>query len=225
MIKRLVHFVFDHPLLKVASLIIAVLMWYGVSHDPVAEISVRIPVEFSNPPKELEYNSDVLPQAQIRLRGPARELRDLHLEGVRALIDLQGAAPGERTYDLTANEVQVPHDLEVMQVTPGRLHLMFDTRSSRAIAVRPRVVGAPPPGYRIVSVVADPAEVAITGPTRHVRAAESAVTDPVDVTAVEGRMSFESTPYVADPTVHVVSPGPVRVVVTTERTSSKTGTP
>ncbi len=67
------------------------------------------------------------PQAQIRLRGPARVLRDLAPESVHAVIDLHGATPGEHTYDLTTDQIRVPHDVEVMQVTPSRLRLVFDT--------------------------------------------------------------------------------------------------
>ena len=149
MISRFRHLVFDHLGLKLTSFVIAVLMWYGVARDPVSEVSFRIPVEFSRPPEGLDYISDVVPQAQIRLRGPARLLRDLTPERVHATVDLRGAIPGEHTYDLSPDQIQVPHDVEVMQVTPSRLRLVFDRHETRQVAVKPRVVGALPPGYRI----------------------------------------------------------------------------
>ena len=108
MISRLRHLIFDNALLKMTSLIIAILMWYGVAHEPVAEISVRVPIEFSEPPKNLDFASDVAPQAQVWLRGPARLLRDLQAESVHVVIDLRGATTGEHTYDLTAEQVHVP---------------------------------------------------------------------------------------------------------------------
>ena len=43
MISRLRHLLFDHLGLKLISLIIAFLMWYGVAHDPVAEVSLSRP--------------------------------------------------------------------------------------------------------------------------------------------------------------------------------------
>ena len=92
-ITRLRHLIFDHALLKLTSLIIAILMWYGVAHDPVAEVSLRVPIEFSRPPKGLDYTSDVIPQAQLRLRGPARVLRDLPVESVHAVDRPAGCDP------------------------------------------------------------------------------------------------------------------------------------
>ena len=225
MIRRLRHLLFDNSLLKLAALIVAILMWYGVARDPVSELSVSVPVEFSRAPKDLDYTSDVLPQAQIRLRGPARVLRDLPQESVHAVIDLQAAVLGEHTYDLPTGQIRVPHDIEVMQVNPTRLRLVFDNRAVRQVAVKPRVVGTLPPGYRIQSVIAVPAMLTITGPARHVNAVENAVTDTVDATGVAGQASFESMAYLPDPLVHISGSGPIHVIVTTQKTSSKAGVP
>lgn len=225
MISHLRHLIFDHAALKLLSLIIAILMWYGVARDPVSEVSVRVPVEFSRPPKGLDYSSDVAPQAQIRLRGPARVLRELPQENVRATIDLQGATPGEHTYVLTTDQIRVPHDIEVVQVTPARLRMVFDKRETRQIVVKPRIVGTLPPGYRVESVSADPPMLTITGPARRVNAVESAATDTVDVTGVAGQASFETMAYLPDPLVHISTSGPIHVIVRTQKTSSKAGVP
>jgi hypothetical protein len=225
MISKIRHFVFDHFILKLTSLVIAILMWYGVARDPVSEVAFRIPVEFSRPPAGLDYSSDVLPQAQIRLRGPARVLRDLTPERIHATIDLRGATPGEHTYDLGSDQIQVPHDVEVMQVTPTRLRLVFDQRETRQIAIKPRIVGTLAPGYRIESAVADPATLTITGPARHVDAVDYALTDAVDATGVAGQFSFETMAYLPDPLVHITGSGLVHVTVRTQKSSSKAGVP
>jgi len=225
MIGRIRHFLFDNLSLKLASLVIALLMWYGVARDPGAEISLQIPVEFIRPPKELDYISDMIPQVQIRLRGPARLLRDLPRGNVRVVIDLKGAVPGEHTYDITPDEIKVPHGVEVMQVTPSRLRLLFDEHQTRQVAVKPRVVGTLPPGYRLESVTANPAMLTITGPARHVNAIEYALTDAVDATGVAGQASFETMAYLPDPLVHLSSSDPIHVVVITRKKSSKAGVP
>jgi len=225
MISGIRHFIFDHFVLKLTSLVIAVLMWYGVARDPVSEVSFRIPVEFSRPPQGLDYTSDVVPQAQIRLRGPARLLRDLTPERIHATIDLRGAIPGEHTYDLSTDQIQVPHDIEVMQVTPSRLRLVFDQHETRQIAVKPRVVGTLPPGYRIQSVTADPATLTITGPAHHVDSVDFALTDAVDATGVAAQSSFETMAYLPDPLVHITGSGLIHVIVTTQKISSKAGVP
>jgi YbbR domain-containing protein len=196
-----------------------------VAHDPVAELSTRVPIEFTRPPKGLDYTSDVIPEAVLRLRGPARVLRDLPVESVHAMIDLRDAVPGEHTYDLTTAQIQVPHEVEVVQVTPSRLRMVFDTRATRQIAVKPRMVGTLPAGYRIESVTIDPALLTISGPAKHVNAVENAVTDTVDVTGVAGQASFETMAYLPDPLVHISGSAPIHVIVKTQKTSSKAGVP
>ena len=142
-------------------------------------------------------------------------LRDLAPESVHAIIDLSDAKPGEHTYDLTTDQIQVPHDLEILQVTPSRLRLVFDQHETRQVAVKARVVGALPPGYRIASIIANPATLTITGPARHVNAIENALTDTVDATGVAGQASFETMAYLPDPLVHITGSGLIHVIVIT----------
>jgi YbbR domain-containing protein len=225
-IGRLRHLLVDNFLLKLASLAIAVLMWYGVAHEPVTEIAVRVPIEYAHSPKNLDYSSDaIIPQAQVRLRGPARVLRELPPEDVHVTLNLKSATAGEHTYDLSADQVQAPRDVQVLQVTPSRLHLVFERSESRQVAVKPRIVGTLPPGYRVVSATADPAMVNITGPERHVAAVDSVLTDAVDVTGTAGMAVFDSRAYSSDPLVHLSGSGAIHVVVQTAKSSSKNGAP
>lgn len=225
MISRLRHLIFDHLVLKVTALVIALLMWYGVTHEPVAEISVRLPIEFSNPPANLDYTADVLPQARIRLRGPARVLRQLPEQSMHIVVDLSGATPGEHTYDLEPGQVHVPHNIQVMEIVPTRLHLVFDLSETRQVPIKPRLVGQLPPGYQVASVVADPSTLTITGPKRRVDAIQHALTDAVDVTGVAGEAEFDSRAYLADPLVHLKSSNIVHVKVKTQRAKPHSGAP
>jgi hypothetical protein len=65
----------------------------------------------------------------------------------------------------------------------------------------------------------------ITGPARHVNAIERAVTDAVDVTGIAGQASIQTMAYLPDPLVHISGSGPVRVIVITQKSSSKAGVP
>ncbi|MGC2209161.1 MAG: CdaR family protein [Candidatus Korobacteraceae bacterium] len=223
MISRLRHLIFDNALLKITSLIIAILMWYGVAHEPVAEISVRVPIEFSEPPKTLDFASDVAPQAQVWLRGPARVLRDLQAESVHVVIDLSGATTGEHTYDITAEQVHVPQNVDVLQITPSRLRLDFDTPETRQVAVKPRIVGTLPPGYGIELITVIPSTVNLTGPSRHVDAIDSALTDPVDITGIAGQSTVDTRAYLPDPLVHISGSNAVQVTIVSAKSISKAG--
>jgi YbbR domain-containing protein len=199
--------------LKLISLVLAVGLWLAVARDPLAEVAVDVAIEFHNIPQNLEISSENIPKAQIRLRGPERVVHRLRPSDVYAEIELSGVKPGERTFDLAAQQIHHPSELEVVQVVPSQFHLTFDTRLTRQVPVQPRIARTFAPGYAMERVEVDPPAITITGPKKHVEAVESAITDPLDVSGAINRATFVRHAYVSDPLVQVASPDPVRVTV------------
>ncbi len=207
--------------LKLISVLLAIGLWLVVARDPIAEVELKIPIEFHNLPDALEIDSATFTEAQVRVRGPERLIHRLRPGDVRAEINLAGARTGERTFDLTAQQVRVPQDLDVVQIIPSQFQLSFDTRMTRTVEVRPRVTGTFASGMRIGRIAADPANILITGPRKRVEAVEAATTDPVDATGTMSRASFVTQAYVPDPLIQVVHPTPVRVTVIMEPAEEK----
>ena len=205
--------------LKLLSLALAVALWLAVTRDPVAEVAVEVPIEFHNIPQNLEISSENVPRAQIWVRGPQRVVRRLQSADVYAEIELGNMRPGERTFDLTAEQVRRPKELEVVQIVPSQFHLAFDARLIRQVPVKPRVFGSFAPGYQIASIVAEPSTVTVGGPQKRVEAVEAAITDSVDASGTMDRATFVRHAYVSDPLVQVMNPNPVRVTVIMEKTS------
>lgn len=211
------RYLFAHFGYKVISLALALGLWWAVSHDPVAEVEVNVPIEFHRIPANLEISSMSIPEAQVRVRGPERVIHELRTQEVHVELDLAGVRAGERTFDLTGQQVHLPRELEVTQIVPGQVRLSFDVSLTRQVDVRPRVIGTFAAGYRIAQVLTDPANVSISGPTQHVQAVESVTTDPVDATGAMGHETFTTNAFVPDPLVQVVRPTPVRVTVVMEK--------
>ena len=205
--------------LKLFALILAVGLWLAVARDPISEVAVNVPIEFQNIPENLEINSENVPSAQVRVRGPARLVRQLRVNDVHVQVDLADARPGERTFDLSARQIREPRDLEVVQVVPSQFHISFDTRSSREVEVRPRVTGNFASGLRIAKVVAEPKVITITGPSTRVEKVDAASTDPIDASGVISSQTFSTNIYVADPLIQVAHPAPIHVTVIMEKVS------
>jgi YbbR domain-containing protein len=200
--------------LKVLSLLLALGLWWAIlPENQPAEVAVRVPIEFQRVPENLEISSATIPEAQVRVRGPERLIRVLRSTDVRAEIDLADAKPGERTFDLSGDQIRPPRELTVVQVLPGQVHLTFDTRLTREVEVHARVNGNFVAGEQIAQVLVDPARITITGPRHHVEAVDSATTDPVDASGTLSQATFVTNSYVADPLVQVVQPVPIHVTV------------
>jgi hypothetical protein len=192
--------------IKLLSLALAVGFWLAVTRDPMTEVAVDVPIEFRNIPENLEIDSESIPRA------------DVYVE-----VELSGMRPGERTFDLTTQQVHQPRELEVVQVIPNQFHVSFDNRLTRQIPVRPRAFGHFATGYAIGSVAAEPSTITVSGPRKRVEAVEAATTDPVDASGTMDRATFVRHAYVSDPLVQVMNPNPVRVTVIMEKVPDGSG--
>ncbi len=223
MLKPLLNFLRKYVLnnlpFKLVSLAIAVMLWLAVGRDSSIEIPMTVPLEFQHAPGNLEVTSDYPFQAQVTLRGPEHLMQELRPSQVHVMLDLEGAEPGEQTFDLSASQVHVPHNVKVVQVIPAQFHISFDYRATRTVPVQPRVTGTLLSGLEMKPPVVDPSLVTIVGPKRRVDTITGAMTDPVDATGVVGTATFVTHAYVSDPLVRVQAPRSIHVTVTTEKVS------
>ena len=224
MIGFLKRYVLHNFGLKLLSLLLATGLWFMISPDEQpAEVAVRAPIVFQNVPTLLEISSETIPEAQIRVRGPERVIRQLRPNDVHADIELADAKPGERTFDLTSQQIRHPRELSVVQVVPSQVHLAFDTRLMREVPIHPRVTGNFLAGEQVTRVDVDPPQITITGPRHHVERVESATTDPVDASGTSGRATFTTNVYVSDPLVQVVQPTSIHLTVIVEKVGEGIG--
>jgi YbbR domain-containing protein len=214
--KRLVGHNF---LLKMLSLLLAAGLWFLIRPDEQpAEVALRAPIVFQHMPSRLEISTENIPDAQIRVRGPERVIRQLQASEVHAEIDLSDVKAEERTFGLTSQQVRHPSDVQVVQVLPSELRLSFDTKLSREVGVHPRLTPIPAEGD--VKVETDPPRITITGPSHHVERVDAATTDPIDISHIRGAATFTTNVYVPDPLVQVIKTTSIRVTVTPLKTAS-----
>lgn len=223
MIGFLKRYVLHNLGLKLLSLALAAGIWFLISpQEQPAEVALRAPVVFDHVPPHLEISNESIPEAQVRVRGPERVIRQLQPSEVHAEIDLSDVKSGERTFDLTSEQVRHPSDVRVVQVLPSQLHLNFDTRLTRDVEIHPRVTGIFGDGQQIVKVESDPSRITITGPRLHVEKIDAATTDPIDATGTRGSAVFTTNVYVSDPLVQIVQNGSVRVTVVVQTVGAST---
>ncbi len=223
MIALFKRYVVHNFSLKFLSLLLATGLWFMIARDEQpAEVAIRAPIVFQHVPESLEISTESIPEAQIRVRGPERTIRQLKINEVQAEIDLTGVKSGERTFDLTSQQVRHPRDIEIKQVVPSQLHLAFDTRLTREVPVNPRVTGIFATGEQIVKVDTDPPRITITGPRHHVEKIDAATTDPIDATGTLGSAVFTTNVYVPDPLVQVEQATSIRVRVVVQKVGTAT---
>jgi len=203
-----------HIGLKVMSIALAALLWLIVAGEQIVERALRIPLEFTNMPPQLEPVGDPLDVVDVRVRGSSGRLSRIAAGEVVAVVDLQGARPGQRLFHVAGSDVRAPFGVEVVQVAPSSLYMTFEPSATKSVPVMPEVEGEPAAGFEVATRAAEPATVEVVGPQSAVAAMTTAITEPVSVAGASAPVVEMVSVGVSDPTVRLKSVEPVRVTVT-----------
>jgi YbbR domain-containing protein len=206
---------FQNLALKVVSVVLAALLWLIVSGEQTVERVLRIPLEYTNIPEQLELVGDTPTVVDVRLRGSSGTLGRLSSGELAAVLDVRSPRPGQRLYHLTGSDVRAPFGVDVVQVTPSSIALFFERSSAKTVPVLPVLEGQPAQGYMVDKVTADPSKVDIIGPASSLKLLSSAVTEAVSVEGAVKDVVETVTVGPADPAVRLRGPETTaRVTVT-----------
>jgi len=197
---------FQNLALKIVSVILAALLWLIVSGEQTVERVLRIPLEYTNIPAQLELVGDPLTVVDVRVRGSSGTLGRLSAGELAAVLDVRTPRPGQRLYHLTGVDVRAPFGVDVVQVTPSSIALFFERSSTKSVPVLPVLEGQPAEGFMVDKVTADPATVDIVGPASSLKSLASAVTEAVSVEGATKAVIETVTVGPADPSVRLRGP-------------------
>jgi YbbR domain-containing protein len=172
---------FRHFGLKVWSVVLAVLLWLAVSGDEIVERGLRVPLELQQFPAGLELQGDAPSLVDVRVRGESSTLGRMAAGDIVAVLDLKTARPGQRLYQITPEQVRTPFGVEVVQVTPPSLALVFEHSATRQLPIVPAIEGDPAAGFIVGKPIVNPKTVEVVGPESAVERATEALTEPISV--------------------------------------------
>ncbi len=197
--------------LRLASLALAVGLWFVIAGRKTAERGLPVPVELRNVPRELELTGDAVNTVDVRVRASPGLIDSLDPTKVLATIDLAGTQEGEKIVQLTPERIQVPFGFRVVKITPSLLTLNLESTRRKVVPVRPRVIGRPANGFEVSSVTSDPPQVKVAGPRSRVQEIESAFTEPVSVEGADRTVQEAVSVGLEDPLLRLEGGSQVRV--------------
>jgi YbbR domain-containing protein len=204
---------FKHIGLKVVSIALAALLWLVVSGEQIVERALRIPLEFTNMPAQLELVGEPPNVVDVRVRGSSGALSRIAAGELVAVLDLQSARAGQRLFHVSGSDVRAPFGVEVVQVAPANVYMTFEKSATKVVPIVPEVEGEPAAGFEVGTVTAEPPTVEVIGPTSAVAAMTAAITEPISAADASGPITESVTVGVSDPSVRLKEPRPVRVTV------------
>lgn len=204
---------FRNPGLKLMAILLAVALWFTVAGQQNVERTITVPLDFRNPPADLEILGDKQDTVEVRVVGSSTVLSRLDPGEVVAVVDLTGARPGSRLFHLRTEEVRVPYGVTVLQVTPATIGLEFEKSARRRVPVVPAVEGEPAPGFVTGTITSDPASIEVIGPESHLKSLTAATTEPISIAGQRASVTDTVTIGVPDSAVRLVAPASARVVI------------
>lgn len=204
---------------KLLSLAIAVALWISIAREPEVATSVPVPVEFKNPPNNLDVEGNLPDRVRIEVRGPSGRLTRDDLSSVAVVLDLSDAEPGERTYSIRGRDLNLPSGVTFDKAAPSQITLRFEQLLVKEEPVQPVYMGLRA-GYRVASARFTPSTVRIRGSENRVRPIQEIKTDPINLTGVTGEKIFHTHLNIGDPQVRLIgAPSDITIQVKLEKTT------
>jgi YbbR domain-containing protein len=203
--------------LKLFSLFLATILWIFIVGERRSEITLSVPLELTEVPKNLVILSRVPEMALVRLSGPRTLLSGINPQQLSVALNLGGFQPGVYTFENLASRVKLPKRIEVTYISPSAVTLEIDTKAARRVPVRPRIKGKPASGFEVESVRADPAEVEVEGGANLVASLQEIPTEVVDITGLQSSIRRPVELALPNPTLRRLSKSPEYVEVEIRR--------
>lgn len=204
---------FSHMAQKVWSIVLAIMLWMVVAGEETVERGLRVPLELQQFPSGLELQSDAPSLVDVRVRGASGTLSRMGPGDIIAVLDLHGARAGRRLYQITPEQVRAPFGVQIVQVTPPSLALVFENSVTRQLPVSAEVEGSPAPGFVVGKITVDPRMVDVIGPETAVQHATEALTEAINVGNAERDVTGSLNVGFSDPSLRLKSPRLVTVTV------------
>jgi YbbR domain-containing protein len=189
--SRVNKFITTNPWLKLASLILAIAMWFFVVSKGRSIIIMDVPIGFKNIPGNLEV-VDVPKVITISIEGQERLLKNLREEDVNVVIDLSNVKEGKAFFPLTSDNIALPKTFTVTRISPQGVKLLIEEKIKKRVPVRPIIIGSPAEGFLIKGIEVVPKKIEIEGPKSIIIKVHSVKTEAIDITGI-----IENLQYIA----------------------------
>ena len=183
--------------LKAASLIFAIALWFFVMLGGRSQITLDIPLIFTNLPPEfvaVEHAESI----SVSIEGQQRVIQNLRQNEIQAVIDISDIKTGKSFFTLSKENIKLPKSLIVTAFDPETVSLKVETQLKKTVKVKPAVVGLPEKGFAIVDINVEPAKLDIEGPKSIVRKIYSVKTEPMDINGINSDLTYKANLDISD---------------------------
>jgi len=197
--------------LKLASLLIAFILWLLVTGGGASMIEFSIPLQLNGLSSDLAIAGDLEDRVDVRLRAADTILQQLTAGQIDATINLSGMQEGEHIIPISFDKIRVPFGVEVVKVNPSRIALNIQKRIEKKVPIKPILRGRLAEGYEQVGVNIEPSFAIISGAESDIKSVNSASTEAIFLADRNRSFTASANVMVDNPNITIKNPSIVLV--------------
>lgn len=168
--------------IKIISILSAIMLYmFANSQTNSSVISLVVPIEVLNVPKEKVILLPDIRQAQVSFKGPSFLVREVAMSAPAFRVSLPAEPKNREVINLSDQRLAVPPGVEIVSIEPPELELFLDNLITKNVAVQIPIIGKLNSDYKLISITPEPKNLNITGSQTEIRATKSIQTLPLDL--------------------------------------------
>jgi len=179
---------FKRHLLKMLSVVFAMILWFYVLNSESLVIERKIPVEFLLPPDRAMAN-EVSRDLMVKLKGPRVLLRNIFAEGTKVTVDVTKVIVEDNTpvtFIVKNADIPLPFGVELISHSPRQFEISLQRKVVRRVGVKIMTIGKLEEDLKIIYQKIVPRFLTVEGPEELTRELPHLSTAPVDLTNLKG---------------------------------------
>ncbi|WP_052464907.1 CdaR family protein [Geoalkalibacter subterraneus] len=184
----MLKFLTENWILKIVSLVFALVLWFFVIGERRVEVGYTVPLELVNVPEGLMVANEVPNLVDIRLNGPRTLLMNLSPADISISVDLTDLKPGLTSFKRLEERLNIPSGLKVTRLSPSFVDVKLERIRGKKVPVEVVLRGEPAEGYTLAGYDIVPQKVVIEGAESEIKDVSQVLTEPVDIEGI--RESF-----------------------------------
>jgi hypothetical protein len=167
--------------LKLFALGLGTLIWFLVVGADQMDMTLTVPVEVLNLPKNLVISGPPQKEVQVTLRGPRSIMQEMRSRSLSLPLDLAKAKPETLIISADSLALPLPSGIAVVRMQPASLTLCIDQFAQKHLPVTAETEGKPAPGYILKELSLSPDRILVSGPKKLLEGQQNLKTHPVNL--------------------------------------------
>jgi YbbR domain-containing protein len=165
-----------------ASIALALFFWSTliISQSEMLEKIITVPVGYSASPADLILVGDKQKEVRLHLAGPKSDFDSINPAQLSVKIDLSKTVKGKQTFPITAENIELPGDVKLLDVIPSSVELTLAELEEREVSIKPQLVGKLPGRMKILEIEVIPRHLKVLSPVDEKKNKEfNVITTPI----------------------------------------------